>query len=157
MPTIRPSKNATFVKWLRPDLVPAASNLECHSCERFFSECDIRQVLRHPLGGGLVLCKGLKPVAYVLFLKNNKQAHLVNLVVHPDWRRKGMGSVLVDQLKKRANRITAAIRETNFAAHLFLQVNDFLATSVKRDHFTDEWSEVTEREDAFVFEFKEET
>jgi len=155
MPIIKPIRKSLFVKWLRYDLVKKVSDLECHSCERFFSPYDIRRVMRHPNGQGLALTDLLTPVAYVLFLKNRDAAHLVNLVVHPDWRRQGNGTLLLDQVKKRVKRVTAAVRDSNLSAHLFLQDNGFVAVNVMKNHFSEEFSEKTEREDAYAFELKE--
>ena len=156
MPILKPIKNQLFVKGLTHDLVRKVSNLECHSCERFFSPSDIRKVIRHSYGYGLVLTNLLDPVAYVLYLKNKQAAHIVNLVVHPDWRRQGNGTLLINQVKIRAKRVTAATRESNLSAHLFFQDNNFMAVDVMKNHFSDEYAEVIEKEDAYAFEFKEE-
>lgn len=156
MPILKPIKGALFPKWLRHDLIDKAANLECHSCERFFTPSDIKRVMRNSYGHGLVITHLLDPIAYTLYLKNDNQAHLVNLVVAPEWRRQGTGTLLIDQIKKRVNRITAAVREGNLAAHLFLQDNGFVASNVLKNHFKDEYAEECEREDAYVFEFKEE-
>lgn len=149
MTLLKPIKNQMFVKWLRFDLVEKTSNLEFYSSERFFDSNDIYRVMCHSCGHGLVLTHLLDPVAYVLYLKNNDQAHLVNLVVHPKWRRFGHGTILIDQIKKRVNRITATLKDTNLTGHLFLKNNDFVAHHVLRNHFSEELAK-----DAYAFEFK---
>lgn len=153
---LKPIKKQLFVKGLTYDLVRKVSSLECHSCERFFTASDIKKVIRHDYCYGLVLAHLLTPVAYILYLKNNHAAHIINLVVHPDWRRQGNGTLLIDQVKKRVGRVTAAVRGGNLPAHLFLQYNKFMAVDVMKSHFSDQYFGKIEKEDAYAFEFKEE-
>lgn len=155
-----PVKNGFFLKWLHAGLYQSAANLECHSCENFLTLDSIQHYMVKKRWHGLVVTDIKKPVAYVLFRKyaRGRSIHLMNLVVHSDYRRKGVGTILVDQLKSRMNaylfpNILCMVRESNLATHMFLQNSGFVATKVERNFFVDEYPDEIDKEDAFVFRY----
>lgn len=69
-----------------------------------------------------------------------KKLHVLSLAVHPDWRRQGVGTAIIDRLvakisQQRRNEIMMEVRETNLNAQLFLRANGFLAGRVLREFY----------------------
>jgi len=56
--------------------------------------------------------------------------HVLNLAVHPDYQRRGVGSQMVAKLigklsAQRRSRVVLEVRETNVPAQLFFRENGF--------------------------------
>ena len=88
---------------------------------------------------GFVVCKLLK-----------KQIEVLNMAVHPAWRRRGVGRVIIDKLvsklsSHRRRSILIPVRESNLDMQLFLKALYFNAVNVKRRYFEDT------KEDAYLF------
>lgn len=88
--------------------------------------------------------------------------NILNLGVHDKFRRRGIGSLLLDRMKDRLERdeerdhLRFDVRETNLPTQLFLRNNGFLATGVLKRYFKDYWTEdgPPEVEDAYNFCFR---
>jgi ribosomal protein S18 acetylase RimI-like enzyme len=147
-----------YVKWLDASLFHAAEVLECYSAHRIMGAGQIRQLMTsYPRADGYVVTNIKNEVlAFILFRRHIKdqKMHFIDLVVHPDYRRKGFGSMLVARMKAKMNGfdcILAPVRDSNFAAHKFLYKHGFVAYHVIKDFFTEEWPDCTEQEDAYAF------
>ncbi len=157
MPLIKPVKGSYFLKPLQPPLYRAAVSLECFSCEHFWNEKDLGDLLKNPRVHALMATRAMTPVGYVVFekLKKERVVQILNLVVHPDHRRNKIGTIFVDRIVSRfeisCDSVIMNVRESNLAAHLFLQSLDFVAEKVERGHFQDHWAEDTDIEDAYCF------
>ena len=158
MPIIKPIRGSYFLKPMHPSLYRAAVSLECFSCEHFWNETDISKMMKNSRINGWVIASAMTPIGYVVFEKFKAVVQILNLVVHPDHRRKGMGTVLVERVISRFtathNSVTMNVRETNLAAQLFLQNLGFVAEAVDRGHFEDHYAEEVDIEDAYCFRKK---
>jgi ribosomal-protein-alanine N-acetyltransferase len=70
------------------------------------------------------------------------EAHITTLAVHPNCRRRGLGSHLLRRLieharQRRAARITLEVRERNFAAISMYRTFGFQQTGVLRGYYGD--------------------
>ena len=67
---------------------------------------------------------------------------VLHLVVHPDWRRRGVGLALLGRLAKKMrnadDRIHSTVPEGNLAAQLVLREAGYKAVRVLRGYFGDE-------------------
>lgn len=168
MPVLKPVKKHFFVKWLHAGFYAAVAELECYSCENFWSREDIARMMtcqpwdrsnKGPVHHGKVITDLKMPVGYTIYLpsRRRKSIALLNLVMHPDYRRQGLGAILLNQIQMKIgeeyHRIVADVRESNTAAHLFLRHAGFKATGVIKEFFLDEYPNHTEKEDAYHFEF----
>lgn len=157
MPLVKPVKGSYFLKPIHPRFYRSAISLECFSCEHFWNEKDLSDLLKNPRIDGWVMASAMTPIAYVVFEKAKKQrvVQILNLVVHPDHQRKGLGSIFVDRVVSRftisCDSVIMNVRETNLAAQLFLQKLGFVAERVERGHFEDHWAEEVDIEDAYCF------
>lgn len=156
-PVYQESGYNLFLRGMRNDLCDAAACLECYSTENFWTKKDISKLLRHYRIDGWFVSAMNTPVAYTIFEKKPKkqEIHLLNLVVHPDYRRLGIGTYLLGRINvvfaNLFDVIIADVRESNLSAQLFFRENGFLAKRVTRGYFQDFYAEHTEIEDAYSF------
>lgn len=79
---------------------------------------------------------------FVVYSLGKHSFDLLDIAVHPDFRRNGVGRKLLDYIAERMStnrrhRIDCYVRETNLAGLLFLKSCGFLAVASERDWFTD--------------------
>lgn len=103
---------------------------------------DFRKTLRCNNTIGMVTELDETVIGYMVYELHPNRLHLMNLAVHPDFQRQGVGKAMIDWLKRklnheRRNRITLHVRETNLPAQLFFKDMGFRATSVLRDFYDD--------------------
>jgi [ribosomal protein S18]-alanine N-acetyltransferase len=89
---------------------------------------------------------------YVIWSLTLVQMEVHRLTVNPFFQFHGIGSWMVNSIKKAASKQNVAVvmdvRETDSRSQRFLASHGFRATQVKRRHFTDSG------EDAYHFEFR---
>jgi [ribosomal protein S18]-alanine N-acetyltransferase len=113
---------------------------------------DLVEFLDHPTTGALAAVSWGQVVGYLLYqLKpEDGQVKLCHLAVHPDHRRRGLGTRLLERLRRNLAVLTAldfaaAVSERNLDFHLFLRKNGFKAVQVQRGALAGG------REDAYLF------
>jgi len=79
--------------------------------------------------------------------------HVENFAVHPDYRRCGIGTAMVEKLKSKLSPIKRTslaldVRESNLDAQLFFRHHGFKAVKVIREAYEDT------DEDAYRFAYK---
>lgn len=89
-------------------------------------------------------------IAYIGYWKLANEAHLVNLAVHPAFRRKRLGSRLLKYILERAQNqgldtITLEVRCFNLAAQKFYERFDFKKIAIRPGYY------VETGEDALVY------
>jgi ribosomal-protein-alanine N-acetyltransferase len=92
-------------------------------------------------------------VGYVFCEKGRSRYYVINLAVSVGFRRFGIGSALIDKVKKRLRRqkrpwIESIVRETNLESQLFFRSQGFLAVDTIRGLYEDP------SEDAYVFQYQ---
>lgn len=70
------------------------------------------------------------------------EAHITNVAVHPDYRGKGLGHLLLAELMRQsllrgADRITLEVRKSNLAAQRIYEHMGFRATGIRKGYYTD--------------------
>src|SRR5262249_48242285 len=74
---------------------------------------------------------------------------LLHLVVHPDWRRRGVGLSLLGRLTKKLrhleDRVQTTVPENNLPAQLLLRAAGYKAVRVLRGYFGEEDGYLMER------------
>lgn len=70
------------------------------------------------------------------------EAHLVNLAVHPDFRRQGIGAQIMDYLlalakQLGAKRATLEVRQSNLIAQSFYAKFGFIAVAFRKKYYPD--------------------
>ena len=92
---------------------------------------------------------------YVLLEGTRRSFHILDLAVHPDDRRSGVGLAIVQTLVQRMTatgrkKIVAEVRDRNLPAHLFFKSCGFRAVEVYREYCIGPNDEL---EDAYVFQW----
>ncbi len=129
--------------------------LETHSSENFWDKHAIVSLLGSDNVIGVGIFNKDQLVGFAISFVEYEKAtiQILNIVVHPDYRRKYIGTKLLNKIANinKNIAIVAAIRESNKLGQIFLSKNKFKATGVSREFFKDEWVSGTETEDAYIF------
>lgn len=88
---------------------------------------------------------------YGIVLPGGAEAHVLNLCVHPDYQKRGIGRLLLNHLtqvarESGADTILLEVRQSNKAAIQLYQTADFHELGVRRGYYPDH----SGREDAII-------
>lgn len=141
------------IRWMIRRDMPEVLEIEKSSFEFPWSEEDFIRCLRQRNCIGMVAEYDECVVGFMIYELHKNQLHVLNFAVRPDFRRRAVGTQMVDKLigklsQQRRNRVVLEIRETNLAAQLFFRRADFRAVSVLRDYYDDS------TEDAYVMQYR---
>ncbi|HMP16933.1 MAG TPA: ribosomal protein S18-alanine N-acetyltransferase [Gemmatales bacterium] len=106
---------------------------------------------RNCIGMGAEL--GDKVVGHVIYELHRNRLHILNLAIHPKFRRHHVGAQLISKLigklsSHRRAKITLELRESNLVAQLFLKSLGFVAIKVVKNYYDDT------HEDAYFMEYR---
>lgn len=81
-------------------------------------------------------------IGYAGFWLIVDEAHIVNLAVHPEFRRQGMGGMLLKNIldmakQKGALKATLEVRETNTPANLLYERLGFVCVALRKGYYAD--------------------
>lgn len=79
---------------------------------------------------------------YMFYELNKNVLHILNFVVHPDFRRRRVGRKMIGELTRKLSRsfrtrITMELREANLPAQQFLRACGFRATALMKGFWDD--------------------
>lgn len=119
---------------IRRDM-PEVLEIEHGSYEFPWSEEDFVRYMRQRNVIGMVAEHDDQIVGFMIYELHKKRVHPLSVAVHPDWRRRNIGTALIDQLKaksckERRHKIVMEVRETNLTGQLFLKSVSFRAVAV---------------------------
>jgi len=141
------------IRWMIRRDMPDVLGTEETSFEFPWTEEDFLRCLRQRNCIGMVIEQGEKVIGFMIYELHKQRLNILNFAVHPDFRRMGLGSLMVGKLigklsGHRRTRITLEIRETNLCAQVFFRSLGFKAVRVMRKYFEDTG------EDAFVLNYR---
>lgn len=147
-----------FVYTMSKQWLTGMLEIESESSENFWGRKDFVRLMKQPFVKGYVAVKLTKVVGFVVYEKTESNLTILNIAVSKNYRRRGLGTLLLDRVKNllndQRNFLSIDVRENNLSTHLFLKQNEFLGTGVLRDHFKDYWVEdKPEIEDGYNFEY----
>jgi len=124
---------------IRRDM-PEVIAIEKAEFDDSWSEEDFTNQLRQLNCIGWVTQIANRVVGYMIYELHKTSIHIINLAVAEEYRRKGIGSLMVTKLKsklshQRHNRIVLEVQEKNLRAQLFFRDLGFSASTVLRDHY----------------------
>jgi ribosomal-protein-alanine N-acetyltransferase len=142
-----------FIDWMSRRNMSEVLYIESKSFDLSWTEEDFLRCLRHRNCIGIVAEFDRNILGFTIYELYKSKLHILNLAVHPDWRRQNVGSQMVQKLmgklhSHRRTRITLAVRETNLTAQLFFKNQGFRAVRVLRNFYKDGG------EDAYFMEYR---
>jgi len=107
--------------------------------------------LYNPFSLSLVAERNGDVLGYAIALIYSSSLHLANIAVRKDSRRKGIGSLLLKEVEKKARKfgmksITLEVRASNKSAQKFYKKNKYSLVGIQKGYYP------PTGEDAFVFE-----
>lgn len=127
MPEVLEIEKESFVfSWLEEDFLRC---LNQRNCTGMVATCFDIQAIE-------------KVVGFVIYELYKDGIHVLSFAVHPDFRRQGIGSQMIEKLIDMLlaggkSRIMLAVRETNTDAQLFFRKNGFKAIFILRNYYED--------------------
>ena len=112
------------------------TNLSPWSKENFFSSYEV--------GHKSLVCRiGNVIVGFIIFSVINKEMHLLNIAVHTEHQKKGIGSLLMETMLKQASvmgvlKVYLEVRSKNEKAILFYEKYNFIKDAVRVNYYTGE-------------------
>ena len=142
------------IRWMIRRDLQEVLEIERASFEIAWDEEEFRCWLRQRSVIGIVAELDSRVVGYMVYELHKNQLKILNLAVHPEARRHGIGRMLVQRLIDKLclhprREIVLEVRETNLPAQLFLAACGFRAVTVLKRFFGEE--------DAYymMYQFKE--
>lgn len=128
------------IRMMNRDDLPQLLAIEEASFPAPWNEKDFRATLQPKNAWGKVAIVDDKVVGFIIYLTAKKTYNVISLAVHPDYRRKGIGRELVnDMLEKvhplRRNEARLTVSDQNLDAQLFFRSLGFRATEILKDFF----------------------
>ncbi len=145
------------IRWLiRKDMLEVLE-IEHQSFEFSWSEEDFLIALRQRNCIGMV-AEGYgtdyrdKILGFMIYELHRSTLNVLNFAVHPEFRRRKVGSQMTDKLKDKLSQqgkqeIILELKETNLPAQLFFKSQGFRAIGVLRNHYEN-------TDDAYVMRYK---
>lgn len=130
------------IRWMiRRDMAEVLA-IEEESFEFPWTADDFKRCLRQRHVMPMVAEHKERVVGFMIYELHKRRFHLLNVAVHPEYRRRLVGSQLIQSVTKklspqRRTRVEGLVRETNLAAQLFLRSMAFRAVATARGAYDD--------------------
>lgn len=100
------------------------------------------EILENPIASYIVALAGEKVVGYAGMWVILDEAHITNVAVHPNWRKRGLGRALMQEIMRRAARrgaarITLEVRPSNAAARRLYAALGFTEAGLRKNYYID--------------------
>lgn len=132
---IRPKFDCDF-SWLNSGHIEPCLMVEREGNPPFWTHEEFISTIRHSEVHGRVaeLASG-KVIGFVVYGMEMERVQILNLVIHPDYRRKEIATRFVEGIASRSpgKTIWAIVNERHTDVHLFLRFLKFRATKVVRN------------------------
>ena len=141
------------IRWMIRRDMQEVLDIENEGFEFPWYEEDFIRCLRQRNCIGMIAEYNEQVVGFMIYELEKARLHLLNFAVARPFRRRGVGSQMIDKLtgklsSQRRTRIILEIRETNLPAQLFFKTRGFRAVSVLRDFYDDT------PEDAYAMQYR---
>jgi len=132
----------SLVRWMLKEDLETVLRIEQESFEFPWTESEFLACIQRPNCIAMVAVVQEKVVGYMIYEMGPQWFQILNLAVDAEYRRHGVGRVLVQRLinklsPRRRHRITLHVRETNLPAQLFFKAIGFRAKAILHDHYPD--------------------
>jgi ribosomal-protein-alanine N-acetyltransferase len=129
--------------------VPWILKIESISFSTPWSKLDFLNEISNPFSITKVALRDSEVVGYICVNCIIDEGHILNLAVHPDTRRKGIATGLVEKVldelrKKMCKFLYLEVRVSNIGAIRFYESFGFVSTGIRKEYYT------LPREDAVI-------
>lgn len=139
------------IRWMIRRDLDAIVEIEEQSFPEPWSEKEFIDQLRVPNNIGMVFTYQDVVAGYVVYALHKTSLEILNLAVHPEYRRCSAATLLIERLQYKVNghyrrdHITALVRESNLPAQLLFAKNHFYCDGIVKGAYKDS------DEDAYSF------
>ena len=128
------------IRLMTSDHVSQVAQLEKLCFRDPWSENSVASELNNPLSLWLVAVEGEKVAGYVGSQSVMGESDMMNVAVHPDFRRQGIGErlilELIDQLENRGNHsLTLEVRASNVSAIALYRKLGFVQVGLRKNYY----------------------
>lgn len=74
---------------------------------------------------------------YVIIFNNSDSLEIMKIGVNPQYREKGFGTILINEIKKSRMEIFLEVRENNMTARKFYEKNGFKEAGKRKNYYRD--------------------
>lgn len=152
---MRQTKMMPVIAAIRPEYlrqvvsIEESSGQQSNPVDGVWQEKDFKSVLSQPDGKGLVVLADSKVAAFAIYcLSPADKIYVANMAVHIGCLRRGFGTLLLEELKKKNKLLEVDVRESNLGAQLFLRQSGFKCVSICRNWYA------APAEHAYKFQYK---
>ena len=121
----------------------------------------LENILRYKKAFAAVAIEEDKIIGFVVYYAEKNNYIISRMAVHPEYRRKGCGKILIEKICSKLSllkkHIDIVVKESNVGAQLFFKSMNFNVVETIREKFTtyhDDLPSVPYIEDGLVFRFK---
>jgi len=132
-----------FLRRAQPNDAAAVAALEGVSALHPWSELQLRDEIVRPAPDAVLVLEGRgRIVAYAAFRVVLDEIHVMNLAVHPDARRRGLGRFLLGialarAVRAGASRVLLEVRASNAAARALYSECGFVRLGERKHYYVD--------------------
>ncbi len=125
------------IRWMIRRDMPDVLAIEQAGFAMPWGEDDFIRCLRQRNCIGMVAERDERIVGYMLYLLHKNRLELINLAVHPDHRRTGVGRAMLEKLfgkmdRQRRPRLVTRVADWNLRAHVFFRALGLRCESIER-------------------------
>lgn len=78
-----------------------------------------------------------KMVGYIILFDNSDSLEIMKIGVLPEVRKRGIASLLIDEVKRKEQDIFLEVRENNMSAIKFYEKNSFVRVGKRKNYYSD--------------------
>lgn len=80
---------------------------------------------------------GNKCVGYAILFDNSECVEIMKIGILPEWRKNGLGTKLLEEIKGLGKDIFLEVRESNIVAQNFYMSNGFIEVGKRKNYYQD--------------------
>lgn len=113
---------------------------ECCFTHGIYSEEQLEEMLKNnDMYEFLVIENSIKEkIGYLIIFDNSDSLEIMKIGVIPEYRKKGIGKLLLDKLFERKRNVLLEVREKNSIARSFYENNGFLVVGKRKNYYQDD-------------------
>lgn len=136
------TETRVHIRWMIRRDMPEVLHIEQAAFDRPWTEEDFLKALRQRNCIGMVAEHGDRIVGFMVYELLRGKINLIDLAVHPEFRRRGVGRQMVAKLVGKLSvrlrtRVIGCVRESSLDAQVWLRACGFLAIDILREHYPD--------------------